>query len=118
MPAGLAKVTHTMTLKRLLRNGLTHDRLKEVFQSSVSFLDFYDKMKDIGKQTYLKQSVKCLQHKHFLFKNIMTHKFKCIIISRFYCNRDILYFFRYRTQSIKITCSSIISNGSRMHWER
>ena len=55
MPAGLAKVTHTMTLKRLLRNGLTHDRLKEVFQSSVSFLDFYDKMKDIGKQTYLKQ---------------------------------------------------------------
>ncbi|XP_065652195.1 uncharacterized protein LOC100215604 isoform X2 [Hydra vulgaris] len=48
MPVGLAKVTYTMTLKRLLRNGLTHERLIEVFQNSVSFQDFYDQMKIIG----------------------------------------------------------------------
>jgi len=47
-PKGLAKVTHTMTLKRLLRNGLTLKRLQELFEGSVSQLEFYDALKDVG----------------------------------------------------------------------
>ena len=44
----MAKVTHTMTLKRLLRNGLTYTRLQEFFEAATSYLDFFDKLKDIG----------------------------------------------------------------------
>lgn len=48
LPEGMAKVTHTMTLKRLLRNGLTYTRLQDLFKSSISYLDFYDKLNDVG----------------------------------------------------------------------
>lgn len=48
LPKGMAKVTHCMTLTRLLRNGLTYSRLQSLFESAESTLDFYDKLKDIG----------------------------------------------------------------------
>lgn len=44
----MAKVTHSMTLTRLLRNGLTHARLQALFESSESTLDFYDRLKQVG----------------------------------------------------------------------
>ena len=48
LPKGMAKVTHNMTLTRLLRNGLTYSRLISFFESAHNTLDFYDKLKDIG----------------------------------------------------------------------
>ena len=48
LPKGMAKVTHNMTLTRLLRNGLTYSRLISFFESAQNTLDFYDKLKDIG----------------------------------------------------------------------
>ena len=48
LPSGMAQVTHTMTLRRLLRNGLTYQRLQCLFQGSISFMDFFEKLNDIG----------------------------------------------------------------------
>ena len=48
LPKGLSKTTHTMTLHRLLRNGLTYKRLQVFFESSVSYLDFYERLQELG----------------------------------------------------------------------
>ncbi|XP_066929718.1 uncharacterized protein [Clytia hemisphaerica] len=48
LPKGMAKVTHNMTLNRLLRNGLTYSRLISFFESAECTFDFYDKLKDMG----------------------------------------------------------------------
>lgn len=53
----MAKVTHCMTLTRLLRNGLTYTRLQSLFEAAESTLDFYDKMKDIGIERKAAKSI-------------------------------------------------------------
>ena len=37
-----------MTLHRLLRNGLTYKRLQAFFENSVSYLDFYERLQELG----------------------------------------------------------------------
>ncbi|XP_032230179.2 uncharacterized protein LOC116613833 [Nematostella vectensis] len=40
--------SRNMTTKRLLREGITYDILKKIFQESCSFMDFWKFLKDIG----------------------------------------------------------------------
>ena len=53
----MAKVTHKMTLSRLLRNGLTYSRLISFFESAQCTYDFYDKLKDMGIERKASKSV-------------------------------------------------------------
>lgn len=48
LPKDLSKVNHTMTLRRLLRNGITYDQLQILFRNSISFIDFFDRLNLLG----------------------------------------------------------------------
>ena len=57
LPPDLAKVTHNMTLKRLLRNGITYVELQNLFKSSISFLDFFARLNDMGIERKAAKSI-------------------------------------------------------------
>ena len=44
----MSLAAHAMTSARLLRSGLTYSRMQAFFESCTSFMDFFDKLKDMG----------------------------------------------------------------------
>ena len=57
LPPDLAKVTHNMTLKRLLRNGITYVELQNLFTNSISFLDFFARLDGMGIERKAAKSI-------------------------------------------------------------